>query len=153
MRAPALVPLLLLSLAACGDGSKPSGGGGDAVGAKDHIRVDHILVGVRNERNPRGKHTDAEARAIAYDLVARFRAGTGDWASLKRQWSEDPPPGGPYRLANRGIPSRSADEVPRDQMLPAFSDTSFSLEVGEYGVADFHPTRSYYGYHVVKRIE
>ena len=117
----------------------------------DHIAVDHILIGVRNQMNPRGKRTEAEAKAYAYDLLAKLKGGA-DWASAKRDNSEDPPPGGPYSLANRGVQLTSPDEMPRDRMLAAFGDVGFSLGVGEMGMANFNSKTSYYGFHIIKRV-
>lgn len=134
-----------LALAACGD-EEPAA-------PPDHIVVDHILIGVRNPRNERGKYeSEAEARKVAYELLERLQGGA-NWAEAKKEHSEDPPPGGPYGLANRGVQRRSADEFPRDRMVPAFGDVGFSLRVGEIGIADFHPADSPFGFHIIKRIE
>ena len=44
-------------------------------------------------------------------------------------------------------------EYPRGKMVPAFGDTGFPLKVGEYGIADYDPKKSNFGWHIVKRIE
>ena len=36
-------------------------------------------------------------------------------------------------------------------MVPAFGDVGFGLKVGEIGVAEYHPRKSPYGYHIIKR--
>jgi len=36
-------------------------------------------------------------------------------------------------------------------MVRGFGDVSFGLEVGEFGIADFDPQASPYGWHVIKR--
>ncbi|MFT5049926.1 MAG: peptidyl-prolyl cis-trans isomerase B (cyclophilin B) [Chlamydiales bacterium] len=41
----------------------------------------------------------------------------------------------------------------REQMVPAFGDVGFLLEVGEVGLAPFDPAKSPYGWHVIKRLE
>jgi hypothetical protein len=142
MRTSALVGTLVLVLAACGTNpEKPTG----------HISVDHILIGVSSPRFPTGKRSQTDARAFAHDLFAKLRAG-GDWAAAKREHSEDPPPGGPYGMADRGL-DPAPGEVARDDMVPAFGDVGFSLSVGEIGLAEYDPAKSPYGFHLIKRVE
>ena len=116
----------------------------------DRIAVDHILVGVKSPSFPDGKRSAADARKVAYDLLGQLQAGA-DWAALKRAHSEDPPPGGPYAMTNRGVrPGRG--EYPRDGMVPAFGDVGFALEVGAVGMADHDARTSPFGYHLIKRV-
>ena len=118
----------------------------------DRISVDHILIGVRSPSFPQGKRTVVEAKTLAYDLLAKLKAG-GDWASAKREHSEDPPPGGPYAMANHGVRPASRNEYPRDGMVPAFGDVGFALKVGEIGIADFDATKSPFGFHLIQRVK
>ena len=118
----------------------------------DRISVDHILIGVRSPSFSQGKRTAAEAKALAYDLFVKLQAG-GDWAAAKREHSEDPPPGGPYAMANRGVKPSSGNEYPRDGMVPAFGDVGFTLKVGEIGIADFDAAKSPFGFHLIKRVK
>lgn len=146
-----LCVLALLGLVACGqgggDGGKPAGKAASA----DHVLVDHILIGVRGPGLPSAKRTDAEAKVFAQQLLEKLRGGA-DWAAAKSEHSEDPPPGGPYGMSNRGVrPDRG--EYPRDQMAPAFGDVSFSLSVGEIGLASFDPRTSPFGYHIIRRVK
>ncbi len=117
----------------------------------DRIAVDHILIGVRNPRFPSGKRTESEARAFAYDLLGKLKAGE-DWAAAKSTNSEDPPPGGPYAMANRGVAPAPTGEYPREGMVPAFGDVGFKLAVGEVGMADYDATKSPFGFHIIKRV-
>lgn len=122
----------------------------------DHIQIDHILIGVENLRaSPgqfNGKWAAPKAKDIAYDLLARLKAG-GDWDAAKKQFSEDPPPGGPYSMANFGAKPNAADEIPRQKMVPGFGNVGFQLDVGEIGIADFDARTSPYGYHIIKRLK
>ena len=40
-----------------------------------------------------------------------------------------------------------------DDSHPAFGDTGFPLEVGEYGLASYDLEKSKYGWHIVKRVK
>lgn len=43
--------------------------------------------------------------------------------------------------------------TPRNQLVPAFGDTGFQLEVGEVGVATYDPQASPFGWHIILRYE
>lgn len=122
-----------------------------AASQPERISVDHILVGVRSASFPQGRHDAAAARKVAYDLLAKLEAG-GDWAAAKREHSDDPPPGGPYALANRGVRPAGRGEYARDTMVPAFGDVGFALAVGAIGMADHDPRTSPFGFHLIKRV-
>lgn len=117
----------------------------------DRITVDHILIGVKGPRMPKGD-TDAVARKKAYDLLAQLKAGA-NWKELKKAHTDDPPPGGPYAMANHGSRPTSEAEYPRGNMAPAFGDVGFELEVGEMAIADFDARTSPFGYHLIKRVK
>jgi hypothetical protein len=152
MRRPLLVALPLL-LAACGkaaderevreeprsERTKPTG--------PPRVTVDHILVGVKSARFP-GRWSAEKAKGVAHDLLDRLRKG-GDWDAAKRDFSDDPPPGGPYSLANHGVRPQG-DETARGGMVKGFGDVAFSLDVGEIGITDHGPD-SPFGYHVIRR--
>jgi peptidyl-prolyl cis-trans isomerase C len=160
VKAAACLAVLFLLLAACGEkepASPPPGPRAtDPVGGQraepDHISVDHILVGVRSPGFPQGKRDAEAARLFAEDLVRRLAEGA-DWAALKREHSEDPPPGGPYEMANHGATPRHGGEFRRDGMVPAFGDVGFTLAVGAVGLAPYHPEKSPFGFHVIKRVK
>lgn len=48
------------------------------------------------------------------------------------------------------LPRRS---FPRQQMVPAFGDIGFKLQVGEIGLAEYNPITSKFGWHIIKRIQ
>ena len=53
-----------------------------------------------------------------------------------------------------GAPQQPAQgEWPRRRMVAAFGDTGFPLKVGEIGMADYDPSRSPFGWHVIKRLK
>jgi hypothetical protein len=117
-----------------------------------YVTVDHILIGVIGPRSRNRTRTVEEGRALAEDLLRRLEADPRQWDDLKRRYSEDPPPGGPYDLANRGVQTRHGREFPREGMVQAFGDVGFRLRVGEVGLAEYHPEASYFGFHLIKRV-
>lgn len=159
-RAP-LCLLLAAALAACGDNAKDEEQSSvlddaprrSSAGEPERVVVDHILIGVRSDRFPNGKYSADEARKLAYGLLDELKDGA-DWDEFKRRHSEDPPPGGPYPMSNRGVMPRRG-EIPRDDMVRAFGDVGFELEVGEIGIADYdpRPKQSPFGYHIIKRVK
>lgn len=118
------------------------------------IKVQHILVsftgavgeGRLGNRIPR---TQEEAKTLVHDLVKRLRAGE-DMLTLVKKHTQDSAPG-IYEMCT-GRPTKRG-QVPRAGMVKNFGDTSFSLDVGEVGLAEYHPKNSPYGYHIVKRLE
>jgi len=134
-------------VSAAGAGGTDGAGGGEP----EHIQVQHILVGftgsVPGKRITRSKE---EAKALAHDLLARAQKGE-DFNALVSEHTDDSPPG-IYGMSNRGA-QPAQGEYARDGMVPAFGNVGFTLKVGGYGVADFDPRTSPYGYHVIKRLK
>ena len=121
----------------------------------DYVSVDHILIAYRDAGIPGVTRSLAEARKLAYDLFKQVQEG-GDWAALKRKYSNDPGPtgqgGGPYGMTNTGA-LRQRGARPRSGMVSAFGDVGFILDVGEIGLAVFDKTKSPFGYHIIKRVK
>ncbi len=42
--------------------------------------------------------------------------------------------------------------IPRGQMVTSFGDISFSLKVGEIGIANYDPVGSKFGWHIIRRV-
>ncbi len=118
----------------------------------DRIKVQHILVGAKG--TVPGKNITRsleEAKTLAYQLADRARKGE-DFGALVSQYTDDAAPG-IYGMANRGVTPSGTNEYGRDNMVPAFGNVGFPLALGEIGVADYDPSTSPYGYHVIKRVE
>ncbi len=114
------------------------------------ITVQHILVGVTNQRMPTVKRTPAEAEKIAAELLVRIRAGE-DFDTLVKNHTDDSHPGIYTMSAGEG--SRTPGVYPRSGMAAAFGDVGWRLQVGEVGVAPHDPAKSPFGYHIVKRLK
>jgi parvulin-like peptidyl-prolyl isomerase len=120
----------------------------------DHIKVQHILIGFQG--TVRGKNitrTQAEAKTLAYSLLDSAKAGVS-FDDLVARHTDDQAPG-IYGMANTGVTAAgpSQNEYGRGQMVAAFGNVGFKLAVGEVGIADYDPTTSPFGYHVIKRVE
>lgn len=117
----------------------------------DYITVQHCLIGFKGSLP--GKpvtRTKEEAKELATKLLAELKAGA-DFDEIIRKNTDDSPPG-IYKMANRGKKADMTQEVyPREGMVPAFGDTGFPLEVGEFGLAEFDAEKSPFGWHIVKR--
>ena len=117
----------------------------------DVVVVQHILIGF--QKTVPGKKIERskkEAQALADELLRRAQAGE-DFDALVRQHTDDQYPG-IYRLTNRGVPLMQGSRA-RDKMVANFGDVAFELQVGESGLAKYHPGNGPYGWHVIKRIE
>ena len=101
----------------------------------EQVRASHILIKFEPNATDEQK---AAAKEKIEGLLKRARAGE-DFAALAKEYTEDPgskESGGEYTF-------------PRGQMVKAFEDTAFGLEVGQ--ISDAVETQ--YGYHIIKLSE
>lgn len=145
----ALSLLVALLLCGCGDppDDTPLGREASALLARseqkvEQVKVQHVLVAfVGATRGSESKHTYAEARALAEDLLKRARAGE-DFDVLMKTYSNDDGPG-TYTLT----------QADRGDYAHDFQAVAFRLAVGEIGVAAYDPGTCPFGWHVIKRLE
>jgi hypothetical protein len=127
----------------------------------EHVQVQHILIGFAKEMPGKttrestvpGKkitRTMAEAKTLAYDILEKARAGT-PFDSLVVQYTEDSPPG-IYSMSGIGV-TKGPGEWARNEMVAAFGDVGFNIEVGNIDIAEYDPAKSPFGYHIIKRIK
>ena len=101
----------------------------------EQVRASHILI---KSDAAAGEEEKAAAKAKAEEVLAKAKAGE-DFAALAKEYSEDPGSkdnGGEYTF-------------PRGQMVKAFEDTAFGMEVG--ATSDLVETQ--FGYHIIKLSE
>ena len=117
-----------------------------------HIEVQHVLIGfVGTIPGKNITRSEAEAKTLAYQILDRAKKGE-DFGQLVQKYTDDQYPG-IYRLADRGqTADQAAGEFPRDGMVKGFSNTAFSLKVGDVGIADYNKPDSPYGWHIIKRL-
>lgn len=121
-------------------------------GEPAYITVQHCLISFQGAGTDAKRPLD-QAETLALELFEKAKAGE-DFDELVKQHTDDSPPG-IYRMANRGFAANTREAEPvyaRDKMVPAFGNTGFPLQVGEYGLAVFDRKDSPYGWHIVKRI-
>lgn len=116
----------------------------------DRIAVDHILISFAGAGTS-AKRSKADAEKLALELLTKLKAG-GNWASTKKEYSDDPPPGGPYGLYQKPA-ARKPGDFPRAGMVPAFGNVGFKLNLNEIGLANYDAATSQYGWHIIKRVE
>ncbi|MFC2166297.1 peptidylprolyl isomerase [Acidobacteriota bacterium] len=119
----------------------------------DRVEVQHILISFKGAiPDDKVTRTQGEAEALAKDLFERAKAKE-DFDELVKEYTDDQHPG-IYRMSNIGIsPDTTNKEYPREKMVKAFGDISFSLKMGEVGLAHYDPTTSKYGWHIIKRLK
>lgn len=110
-------------------------------GGPSEVGASHILISYRGAMRaaPTVKRTKVEARRFAEGLLERAVAGES-FALLARENSDDrgSAPGG-----------GELGRFRRDQMVPAFSDAVFALQVNQLS----RVVESPYGFHVILRTE
>ena len=119
----------------------------------ERIEVQHILIAFQG--SVPGKNvtrTQSEAADLAQEILQKAQQGE-NFDALVKQYTDDAYPGR-YKMTNYGIPSdASKEEYERRNMVPAFGDVGFKLQVGQAGLAKFDPAASPYGWHVIKRVQ
>lgn len=117
----------------------------------EHIQVQHILIGFVGSVPGKGiSRGQEQAKALAYQILDRARKGES-FDELVRQYTDDSPPG-IYGMSGLGVPP-APGEYPRDRMVPAFGNVGFTISPGNIGIADYDPSASPYGWHVIKRLK
>lgn len=122
-------------------------------GEPDYVTVQHCLIGFQGSLPDKPiKRSKEEAKVLAEQLLEKLKAGA-NFDEIIIQYTDDSPPG-IYKMSNRGVISKLSRNIHRrEDMVAAFGDTGFPLQVGEYGLAEHHPKKSPFGWHIVKRIE
>jgi len=123
------------------------------VAGPDHVLVQHVLIAF--EGSVPGKTVERsreDAAKLAADVLARAKGGE-DFGELVTAYTSDAAPG-VYKLANFNVETEDLlDEASRGAVVPSFGDVAFGLAVGEIGMAEYHPLKSPFGWHVIKRLE
>lgn len=146
---------LLLAFAfgsmSCGSKSYESYIEGDDKDEPLYVTVQHVLITFAGSENTKSQRSREEAEALANDIYARAKSGE-DFDELVEQYSDDGSPG-VYQMANKkGKADRSRLIYARQDMMRAFADIGFALDVGEIALAPYDKDRSEFGWHIIRRL-
>ena len=118
--------------------------------APAHIEVQHILIGFAGSVPGKGiTRTKDEAYKLAHEILDKARKGA-NFDSLVAKYTDDSPPG-IYKMAAEGVPPQLG-EYGRKQMVPAFGNVGFAISPGNIDIAEYDPTASPFGWHIIKRL-
>ena len=116
-----------------------------------HVQVQHILIGFTGSVPGKSiSRTKEEAKTLAYQILERARKGE-NFDELVSKYTDDSPPG-IYGMSGAGV-APAAGEYPRTGMVPAFGNVGFAISPGNIGIADYDPTASPFGWHIIKRLK
>jgi parvulin-like peptidyl-prolyl isomerase len=116
----------------------------------DVVTVQHVLISFEGKLNKPIERDKKEALELAWEIFDRAEAGE-DFDALVKEYTNDSHPG-IYTMTNRGA-AKLKDAFTRGDMAVSFGDVSFRLDVGEVGMAKYHPDLSPFGFHIIKRLE
>jgi hypothetical protein len=118
--------------------------------APAHVEVQHILIGFAGSVPGKGiTRTKAEAKKLAHEILDKARKGA-NFDTLVATYTDDSPPG-IYKMAGEGVPPQPG-EFGRNQMVPAFGNVGFAISPGNIDVAEYDPSSSPFGWHIIKRL-
>ena len=117
------------------------------------VTVQHILIAFQGS-HPSATRSQEEARKLAYEILEKANAGE-DFESLAKKYSTD------YKRDGRGLAytmtnmlqPKEEGKYKRKDMAGSFGNTSFVLDIDEIGIADYSPSGSPFGWHIIKRIK
>ena len=116
------------------------------------VEVQHILIAHAGADVPGATRTLEEAEERAAEVLGRIENGE-DFGTLVEQFSDDPGRPGIYTMvADLSLKASNPGSMGRQEMVRAFGDVGWRLEVGKVGVAPHDPAASPYGWHLVKRL-
>lgn len=119
------------------------------------VKVQHLLIArYMSDRDGRKQRlSPAEAEALAAKVWARAKAGES-FDALVKEFTYDQYPGTYLMVADKAEANQF--QYARDGMIPAFGDAAWRLSNendGEVGIILYDSAKSWYGYHIIKRIE
>lgn len=117
----------------------------------DDIQVQHVLISYKDGGIPGVSRSADEAEDRAAEVWAKAKAGE-DFDALVKKYTDDQYPG-IYGMTQRGQGDQANNIFRRGDMVAAFGEVGFRLNVGEVGVALLHPQKSPFGYHIIKRLK
>lgn len=131
---------------------KPAPAPSASAATPKRIKVAHVLISFQGAGVPGVSRSKAEAEKLGADVFDRAKKGE-DFDALMKMSDDRPPSPGKYGLAVDAASKKEPSDWLRSQMVPAFGNVGFTLQVGEIGLAPYDPTTSPFGWHIIKRLE
>ena len=130
-----------------------TGTGIDFENQPKRIKVQHILIGFEGSVPRKNiSRSKEEAEELAKEIYNKAKSGS-NFDALVKQYTDDSHPG-IYKMVNFPLQGDRIDKVfARGDMVPVFGDVGFNLKVGEVGLGEYSPSKSKYGWHIIKRLE
>jgi hypothetical protein len=129
-------------------------------GEPSHVSIQHILISFEGAL-PGGskliRRNQDGAQRLANEVLERAKSGE-DFDALVEEFTDDSPPG-IYNMANydQKVFMEGKDQSswvrPRTGLVKGFGNVGFSLEVDEIGMAEYQPSESPFGWHIIKRLK
>ena len=122
-------------------------------GEPSSVEVQHVLITYSGKaKKKKDRRSNEESHKIALDILKKAQSGE-DFDKLVETYTEDSYPG-IYIMSNHGVAmpfDKGSKFAERGQMVEAFGDTAFSLEVGQIEITakDGSP----FGWHIIKRLK
>jgi peptidyl-prolyl cis-trans isomerase SurA len=114
----------------------------DPPGGPTRVAARHILVSYKGAPHAvaGATRTEAEARTLATQIARDAKQPNADWAALAAKYTDEP-----------GSKETGGDlgKFGRGQMVPAFENAAFALQVGQISEV----VQSPFGFHVIQRYE
>lgn len=114
--------------------------------APTKVKVQHILISYSAVKNVKLKNadsrTEAEAEALAKQVLREARRKGADWAALQKKYNEDSGANGEHE-------HNSYDVTPEAGLVKEFKELALTLGVGQIALSAKGP----YGWHIIKRVE
>jgi hypothetical protein len=117
----------------------------------DDVQIQHLLISFKGSGIDGVPRSLDEAEQLTAQLWGKLKAGE-DFDAMVKKYTNDQYPG-LYNLTQRGAGDTANNIYRRGDMVASFGEVSFRLEVGEVGIALYHPEKSPFGYHLIKRLK
>ncbi|MCA8938536.1 MAG: peptidylprolyl isomerase [Planctomycetes bacterium] len=120
------------------------------------VEVEHILIAFKGSERSTQSRSKSEALRLVREIHEKLLKRE-DFGKLKEAHTDDPgqkTAGSTYTMFDSTKGGSSArNRFDRKDMAKGFGDTSWRLNVGEWGIADYNKATSPFGWHIIRRVK